>query len=280
MAVRNTVGNSGGAYLRRTTNLPTLSAFTICGWFRVNTIQAWSTTFCIDMGNISGYFYVQSNSNGLVLYPYYSNTSNSGTNSNINQISSRSLEVGDVYFVAMTASGYSDIKAYSRFIDEKVFTSSSGTMGGTANWTVTNLRVGQSVFFDYASSDECHMGSYWNVKCWNRVLTSAELLIESYYRRVMFPASLNFHWPLDKINDLKDYGGLGRDPTQTVLNTALSNEDSTGLWHPRNRLIILASSPTEDRVVLSEQGSTYKQDYLESNTYLASQDYIGTTSVF
>ena len=76
-------------------------------------------------------------------------------------------------------------------------------------------------------SNSWHNGTICHAKLWDRVLTDNELLAESFFRRVMYPTSLNGHWPLETHTDLTDRSGNGRSLTATGT---LATEESA--WQP------------------------------------------------
>ena len=100
--------------------------------------------------------------------------------------------------------------------------------------------------------DEWFDGVVWNVKCWDRALSAAELLIESYYLAVMFPSSLNFHWHLDRHDQTFDIGGNARAPT---VNGSLATQDSggSGVWQPRRR-VFFVGQPNTARYIRTNGG--------------------------
>jgi len=76
----------------------------------------------------------------------------------------------------------------------------------------------------------------WNVKCWDRVLTAAEILVESFYDAVKFPSSINFHWKLPDTSRVEDSSGNGRGAT--VGGSLASELTSWQPWKPGARIYI------------------------------------------
>ncbi len=226
MAVRfNTSGNS---HLTRTANLPTSTAFTICGWSKmVANTGNYAAIAVVESNLYTAYNYIQlvTLADGVSLGLYATNTSTSGL---------ATLAVGDVFFWALTAngSGAGAVTGYHKGLN---------TVGGLSSVTTTgDSFTPGAVFVGSDSWQEPFNGSTWNVKCWDRALTAEELLVESAYERVMYPASLNFHWPLSGTSDLNDRSGNGRAATATGT---LTTEDNGGqAWAPSSKIFIPAGA--------------------------------------
>lgn len=220
MAVRF---DASGDVLSRSANLPTLTSWTICGWARLTVDRNAISTVCALEGS-TGYCGLGTDTNGTTFLGF-SGIEQSGT--------LLSLSTGNNFFWALSqnGSGTDTVTGRARLSSSTALTSASFD-GDSAIGTSPALRVGNN------SSSEFWNGAIWNVKCWNRVLTAAEILVESFYRRVMFPSSINFHWPLDRHTDLNDYGGNARAATS---GGTLATEDGVwGLWGPKKRHTIPA----------------------------------------
>lgn len=76
----------------------------------------------------------------------------------------------------------------------------------------------------------------WNIKVWDRALSDAELLVESYFERVMYPSSLNLYLPLTSANDTADRSGNGRNPT--VVGTLATGDTIANLWRPSQKIFL------------------------------------------
>lgn len=76
----------------------------------------------------------------------------------------------------------------------------------------------------------------WNIKVWDRALSDAELLVESYFERVMYPSSLNLYLPLTSANDTADRSGNGRNPT--VVGTLTTGDTIANLWRPSQKIFL------------------------------------------
>lgn len=214
---------SGLQSLGRAANLPSSTSFTFCAWVRVN---GTGTVFSLESaGGADGLYLYFSAGVGHVgeLAIYAGSTVLSGI----------APSAGDRIFLAFcnSGSGAGNCTAYYRQDSANALISWSAS---GRSFTPATLYVGN----DYGGFSLS--GDLWNVKAWDRVLSADELLVESYYRRPVFPSSLNFWWPLDNHTDTKDYGGNGRDAT--VTGTLATAPSAGGLWMPRRRSILLPGS--------------------------------------
>ena len=218
---------SGTQRLHRTANLPGSTSVTICGW--AQSISHSGAFECLasvaaaasSPGNAME---LGLNSAGNLFVTTYSGGSDSTV---------FSFNEGEPFFWAMSnnGTGGSGCVGYARPFGTNTLLSATAT-----GMSFTTAAVGVA---DNGWTERFN-GRVWNVKCWDRVLTAAELLVVSYYRRPLFPASLNFWWPLDRHTDTNDYGGLARAPT--VTGTLTTEDGSFGLWTPRRRVFIPAAA--------------------------------------
>jgi hypothetical protein len=215
------VGLDGTDYLRRTAELPTSVAFTICGWAHLVTdTNAFCCLCSLEVADInSSGLYLLAGSNGTSLEVF------NGTSG----ASFASMTVGQPFFFALTnqGTGGTDAKGYFRAATSA--TLSTGSHGGTS-FTPGVLYIGSDSYF----ASDTFNGRMWNVKIWNRALSADELLAESFYNGVKFPTSLNGHWLLRSSGDLIDYSGNGR--TLTVNGTIVDAEPSWQPWKPSPRV--------------------------------------------
>lgn len=227
MAVRLTAASSQALY--RTANLPTMSAYSVCGWFRRQSdTDTYQSFLMIGDAAPTGadYHVVETSPDGNNLDVY-------GDGSAATSLIT-TLPVGSWFFVGMRCNG-TNVRGFYRALGTNAMTMVNAT--GLVTPTTGQLVVGN---WDFNSPSDDLDGRAQNVKCWDRALSDAEMLIESFYARVMFPASINFHWPLDRHTVTRDLSGNGRDPT--VLNGALTTEDGIGLWVPSSKVIYLPSA--------------------------------------
>lgn len=217
MAVRT---DAASDYLLRSANLPSSTAFTVCGWAVMDVDKNTDTTLATLENALtaatSGY-YLTTSATGTELFVY--STASGGSATLI------SMAVGTPFFWAMSANGAGAglLKVSARTASENSLTSVTNTSG---SFTSAALYIGNEGYGLAKPFD----GRHWNVKCWDRALTDAELLVESFFDRVMYPSSLNFHWPLHDVNDTADRSGNGRDAT--VGGTLTSGDSISNLWKP------------------------------------------------
>jgi hypothetical protein len=224
MAVRF---NAAGEYLERTANLPSINGATVCGWAIRDGDQNTHTEVC-GLWNGTSDNSIMFDADGTTLAVW---ADGPGTAS-----FSTSPSAGEPFFWALVCQRTVEVRGYLRIANATTLQTASESNGHP--WSAPDTFVignGPSADRNYPLD-----GRVWNVKCWDRILTASELLVESYYRRVMFPSSINFHLPLDRHDDLNDYSGNGRSAT---AGGTLSTEDgSLGLWRPRRRIFIPAAS--------------------------------------
>jgi hypothetical protein len=230
MAIRLTSASSQS--LSRSASLPSSTAYTACGWANRITTAAWGPLVCLENDGTSAYFNLQfDDTNSTLDFSPYDPVS--GT-----FFTCGSKATNTPFFFAVTSAGTAigDIKVYIRAASAAAFET---TYTNTATWTSftpATIRFGNDQFSEFLD------GTLWNIKVWNRALTAAELLIESYCRRVMFPSSLNFAWPLDNATNLTsiDLSGNARPPT--LGGTPTIADGQHGLWGPRRRIFIPATA--------------------------------------
>lgn len=220
---------SGTQSLSRTANLPDDIAFTASGWARlVVDSNDFVTLAALESAtsNAGNFLRLQTDADGTSL-TYFTDSGQTGA---------QTLTVGTDFFWAITCSGLTTAGhvGYYRAAGSTGLTTLTMAGGSRVNMTPALLRFGMTSETGAAGWN----GRLWNLKTWNRALTAAELLVESYFARVMFPASINIHWPLKSDADTRDLSGNGR--TATVVGT-LTAEDEYGLFVPRRRIFIPAS---------------------------------------
>lgn len=150
-----------------------------------------------------------------------------------NSTTGPSITVGTPFFWAVACSGTSAAAylGYMRNVSANALT--AWTYSGRS-FTPTQLWIANDAF------TEPFNGRVWNVKCWDRVLTADELLVESFYAGLKFPGSINFWWPLATHTDLNDYSGNARGAT---AGGTLTTEDTAWQsWKPGAMIYSLAAS--------------------------------------
>lgn len=208
---------SGSQNLNRTASLPSSAAFTCLLW-------------AVPLGT-SGDLIALESSGGAFAINLYLNSggdlrlwNGAGTSSGFTPTS------GTPYAFAMTSNG-AGVAGYWRAASANTWSSFSA--GAAPGFTAAQLTIGDELGnfkFD---------GRIWNVKCWDRVLTADELLVESFYAAVKFPTSLHLHWPLFSTSDIADRSGNARDPT--VVGTLAAGDTSWQPWKPGASVYIPAA---------------------------------------
>ena len=132
-------------------------------------------------------------------------------------------DVPHCVFVRCSGTGTDLLTGGYRLVTDTAFTTISTTLG--------TLDAATQIFFGGVAGAYWQDGRKWSVKVWDRALSDAEILVESFFDRVMYPASLNFHWPLHNASDTADRSGNGRDAT--VGGTLATGDSLSNLWKPR-----------------------------------------------
>lgn len=248
MAVRF---DASGDRLYTTANPPTASAYTLCGWAVLD----------VDRNDFSA---IGSIENALTNAGVTQNvvTDSDGTTVRIYSGSGFSTGgfvpgIGTPFFWSITATstGVNGVTGRFRTASQNTFTS---FQRGGNSFTPSHIFIGNDSYSEWLN------GRVWNVKQWNRALSEAELLIESYYARPMFPASLNFWWPLHNANDTADRSGNGRNPT--VGGTLTTQDGPVNLWVPRRRIILPTAVVGATDLVTQESTHGHAADNLTLTT--------------
>lgn len=194
--------NASNEMLVRTTDLPTPTNFTICGWVKATFLSQWSSIFNLENSNGTDYVAIYiSNSNVLTI------GANFVTNPTENTW----------FFVAITNAGIAegDLKGYWKYAD-------------TVGWNATQVNQGNDVTpayltigNDHWSTPEYINAAFFNIKIWNAVLSSEELLQEA---QSILPKRTNslYSWtPMFSGAEerIKDYSGNGRNWTEPITLT-------------------------------------------------------------
>lgn len=217
MAVRL---SSTSNYLRRTANLPAASAFTVCGWTQFNDKNDFSAW--VGLRGAGGgdelIFVTESNGTEPIIW-----NGSSQVNSGVN------LTPGVPMFFAFTGNAGTAIGYWRQ--NSNTLSSLTHTAG---TFAITELNIGNDLY------SEWYDGRFWDVKCWDRALSAAELQVQSFYQAPKFPSSLNFWWLLPTVSDVVDRSGNGRDPT--VGGTLATEDASFQPWKPGARVLAQASA--------------------------------------
>lgn len=225
MAVRFDATGEG---LSRTSSPPSTAGFTVCGWANLSTDRnTYQILSSIDNGSTE-YAEIGTDADGTTLYIF---------NHGAIGASLGALTIGTPFFWAQTVngSGSGNHVGYGRNAGTNTLTTAS--QSGVAAIASQTFWVGRDGFDSGAYYFD---GRIWNVKVWDRVLTAAELLVESFYQEIKFTASKHLHWRLPNASNTTDSSGLGRDAT--VTGTLSTEDGSHGLWKPSRRIFIPAAA--------------------------------------
>ena len=219
--------------LSRTANLPSNTNFTASGWCQVisdvgaNTLQPIYSHLSAGLdGLLFGWEGGGSELMGITCLL-------AGASSSTATFASRpATGTSFFWYVRCSGTGASQLEAGWRSMGSNTWVTAAATMSAAAA-APTLLQLGRvSANSTYANA------RHWSIKVWDRVLTDAELLIESSLRRVMFPSSINFHWPLRTASDTRDLSGNARVPT---VNGTPTTSDDGYLAGPRRRIFFPAT---------------------------------------
>lgn len=228
MAVR--FGSSGASNFQRTASLPAAlsNPFTICGWATPSANASFTMLCAMEIIDDGGHWWQLGfdRTSNSVLRHYSSNDGEFVTG----------LDPGTTAPFFWAASFTSNLVATFaiRSIANAALSTAALAAYASESFTPNVLNVGNDIFGEY------YDGRIWNVKFWDRALTTPELLIESYYARVMFPSSLNFHWPMFNAADVRDLSGNARNATSG--GTLTTEDGAHGLWRPRRKVIYIPSA--------------------------------------
>jgi hypothetical protein len=171
------LGRPGSATsLSRTTNLPTITSFTLMGWFRLTSGNAgqFSTFFAHGGSASSSYYFVGEVQPGLHF----------GTVVNGTAVTGSAITADRWYHVALTVNGTSgsNVLAYLNGVVDVTTTA--------ATVTAQKLWIGNQADGDWLN------GNAAAIKLWNRVLTIDEIIAEMPYAVPMDWSGLNAAYPL------------------------------------------------------------------------------------
>lgn len=209
MAVRiDAVGDT----LTRSANLPSNTSFTVCGWSRIVVNQGSVTQplfYQLDAGATDGIIVDWGNTLGNMAL----GVSDGGSIISTANFASRPAAGADFHwYVKCSGTGSNLVEAGWRAQGDQTYVVATATLGATVAGPA-NYYFGGVLATYYANK------RVQNVKVWDRALSAAELLAESYARYVVNPQNLNFWWPLDRADQPYDYSGKARHPTVSGLTT-------------------------------------------------------------
>lgn len=193
--------DASGDDLRRTANLPDESAFTMCGWSYVVADRGASYQ---ALGGIEG-----SGGTWNILYWEGGTSDAMAISSGAAEASFASRPATGTWFfwaVTSTTAAAGSLIGYWSAANSNTFNTQSTT--GQAS-TVNRLTVGNDTALSWLS------GRFQYVKCWDAVLTQAELEQEKWSATPKRFANLNFWWPARNSAETQDWGNNKRNATAT-----------------------------------------------------------------
>lgn len=192
MAVRF---DTAGDFLTRVTDLPSISNFTIMGWFKITTgsgsYQCFASLGKTDAGT---FYYMGTNSAGTVMMEY--NGSSQYTTGGV------ALTAGIWYYCAMVCAG-TGTNNFRYYVNGKHIVLGNGN----ASVTAVEMYLGQ----DDSGSDQLN-GACEDVLVYNTALTQVDIQKQMQQRKPILRAALNGWYPFDA--DLKDKSGRANDFTE------------------------------------------------------------------
>lgn len=220
MAIRK---DASGDTISRTTNLPTITSFTIMGWFKLSVDRnTYSALLSFGTNSSSPYYSILTDGSGTDLYVYNSSgLTTTGT----------SLTVGTWVHAALTVAGTG--AGQVAFIRNGVATS---THAGSATPTAGIIVIGST-----PSDNDWLNGCVAAVKIYSAVLTAAEIAKEMQQYLPVRTANLNGFYPmLSTSDDEVDFSGNGNNWT---IGGTLATEDGPPIpWKTGRKRVITPAS--------------------------------------
>lgn len=187
--------------------------------------NTYATITALNNAGGTAYFLLTTNVDGtsLELWDVGGNTTTGPT-----------ITVGTPFFWALTANASDTRNGYFLNAGDAALTNWSRTVG--AGFTPTQLWLANDPF------GEPYNGLIWNVRCWDRELTSAELFREAYSDDPVSLRSLHAWWPMRSANRdaiLKDWSGNKRDLAfggSPGVSARPQSYDTPQLWRWRRRI--------------------------------------------
>jgi len=230
-------------YLERTTGLPSMTNFTICGWAQENPgITEWGMVFALGGGSFNMGI---ARGSGAVLMQLQE------PNNQLLPFTPAPPKNDMPLFMAVTAGpGTGNTKGYWRAINGGSF--GTAVSGVTNSWTPAAFRIGNS----YYDSTDHYQGRIWNVRVWDRPLSADELMAESESSRPVSTRALHAWYPLNDANYHLDHSGNGRHLTKSGgggLDAPFmeSPDAPEEIWFPKRITILAATGMTITNVAPS-----------------------------
>lgn len=225
MAIRfGAIGDS----LSLSSNLPSITGFTLMGWlYRVVDRGAVETPFAYGATASSNYYGLSIDSSAGDPFNMW--------NGSTNQFGTVNTVLAQWYHAAMVVSG-TGAGQVAWYIDG----AAQPTMAGNGSVTATKLWIGND------RDSEWLNGRAAAVKCWNAVLSAAEISAEMGTVQAVRKANIVGVWPLDVMaTATRDYSGNGN--TLTAAGALSEEQNPPSLRFPSRALVAPATRPAAFR---------------------------------
>ena len=182
-----------GQYLRRTTNLPPATAWTLAGWFRVRSVRAAQFQYFADLDDGNNYAVIGYNANG----DWDIGTSGGAATNPTGP----ALNTWTYIACTLAGAGAGNFRVYhaTPYASAFVVATSAG-----ASFTPTAMYVGNDFVDEYLGGIDIA-----NVMVYSAVLTEYELWRQMRSARPVRWQNLNLWSPLRTLADVGDYSGNG-----------------------------------------------------------------------
>ncbi len=226
--------------LYRTTNLPSATAFTICGWFTQRGTQGSSNLLAalLNVGptayNLIGY----SGSNIVITTAAGSTTVAAAPAS------------GTPFFWALTCSGTGAGSLIGYYALRDALSLTSASQAGTT-FTPSEMDFSNTVFGYYLNGD---IGPIY---CYDAVLTADQLLAQSKIIRPLFSSNLNSWFPMMRLSladNVLDYSGNGRSLSSSGSPSVADNPPIS--WGASAMLYPFASAALQQTIGQATETNT------------------------
>jgi len=195
--------DASGDSLKRTTNLPTITAWTVMGWaYLVASANTYNNIFSVGKSSAGSSYYCTYTNSSRVLYVY------SGTGAGV---AGSTLSLGTWYHIAMVCSGTGagNLVLYLNGVADI-------TTSGSIYPTMQAIMAGNDPDSDYMT------GRLAAVKIWSAALSATEIAQEMYSISPRRFENLNGFYPIWPGDRTTDYSGNGNLWTE---NGTLTDED-------------------------------------------------------
>jgi hypothetical protein len=213
--------DAAGEHVRRTANLPTSTAFTICGWFK--RVVAGTGTYRYLL-SIEDTVYPSGSSNYCLLGWNNANSFSIAYTSGGAAFASEPA-VGDWFFAALRCSGTGATDLQGRWAGVGA---TSFVTANTQGITFTTA----SVTFLSDSWDEIFNGNGQHLRCWDAALTDNELWLEMHSLFPVRLTNLNFAWRDISATSITDIGPNQRSATTAGTMAIADDPPVSDTMHP------------------------------------------------